>query len=294
MRKEVLVAVVAGISIGLIVAFGSWKLIILAKKINSNTKINLPAQIKRPSKNDIQFQIESPLANSVLLEHNIIASGYAPVGSIVVASTLNKDYYTKANEEGQFRIEMEILEGLSIINFYNIHGNKIIEQTIDVTHIESENEKVEAIIGTITDISGDSLQIRTDKGLIQQVSINSDAKIYNELKNNQTIKQTDLAIGDFILAIGTVNTNKILAASELGITKKATQLDLKVFVGKYNWKMNNKLSITVDNDQNVEVILPKKWEGPDIKDLDENEEIIVIATENNNVSTLRSIFKVVE
>jgi len=272
MRKEVLYAIIAGISIGLLAAFGTWRVSKLVKVT--------PAPVTKKevitTKNIDSVTIDGLKNYDVVIENPTIKGLYTPNADIVI-STQDSDYYVKSNSEGEFELQIEIPAGLSIIK---INDTKL--ALVYSTEVEAGSV---SYAGTITDISSGTIQVKGEKGEIKQISTAETTTYINTLKKNIEVKQTDLAIGDYIVAIGKTNNNKVLSTERILITSPLVENKME-----FKKILIEKISKTSIND----IKLPTKWNGPNIKDLSEGQEIIIVGTTENEKYTLRSIFITVE
>ena len=192
MRKEVGFAIVAGVSIGLIIAFGAWKVTQLLKK-NRSSIVDVKKNV--PSQNNIGLSVSNLYAFDVITQNPFKLSGIAKPNSQIVISTTESDYLTKSIEDGSFETEIDLPAGLSELK---INGQKIpvvfslefekyleeveaeenneadktatneaktLEETVDVIREKVKDEvsgkslKKTAFVGTITDISSGNIQI---------------------------------------------------------------------------------------------------------------------------------------
>lgn len=272
MRKEVVLAILAGISIGLIAAFGTWR-------VTKMVKVTPPPAVKKETpapKNVDSITIDGLKNYDVVTENPTIKGLYSPNTDIII-STAEKDYYTKSNAEGEFEIQIELPSGISEVK---INNQKII--LVYSTEVETGRT---AYVGTITDIASGNLQIKGSNGNILQVSISSTTKLINTLKKNIEVKETDLAIGDYIVAMGIAGANKVMATDRILIASPL--VENKVETKKITIE---KITKTAIND----IVLPKKWTGPNLKELEVGQEIYVIGNTIDKTYTLRSIFIPVE
>jgi hypothetical protein len=101
------------------------------------------------------------------------------------------------------------------------------------------------------------------------------------LKKNAEVKSIDIAIGDYIVAMGFVNGNKVLLAKRILIASPLIENNIKV----------EKIEIVKLSKSYInEIKLPKKWKGPNIKELEVGQEIYIVGTKNEDKFDLRSIF----
>jgi hypothetical protein len=292
MRKEVVFAIIAGISLGLLFAFGSWKVAQIIKKKNLNQNITSQInELPKSIKNTIAFSVDYPENNSTLGTNLVKITGSNTPSLPVIISTPTKDHLTKADLNGKFEAEVALSTAINSIIITNFDENK----KLNLIYWKNEIVNPKSYIGTITDITDKTVQIRSRSGEIQQAKIEEDAKIYNSLKDNQEIKQQDLAIGDFIIAIGDINGNKVLKAQIIitAIDFKEEN-NLEFTKGKFVKATSKDMTIVLDSGEEKVILLPKSWDGPNTKELKPNQNIITVSIKTAETSTLRTLFTDVE
>lgn len=322
MRKEVLFAIIAGTTIGLVIAFGAWK---LTQIINKRPKVE-STQKTPPPKQTNSLTISNLTDFDIVTEENFNLVGLTTPNSPVLVSTIEEDFFTTSKQDGSFELEVTFPAGLSQIKVnsqemlivYSTEFNKYLEPEEEVTQENKETatdegslketvdeirEKVKeelatkslkktAYVGTITDIASGNIQIKALTGEIKQISVSNDASFVNSLKNNIEVKLNDLAIGDYIVAMGftssqnTINNSKVLDGKRILISKTFEE----------NIYESEEIEIlTLSKTKINDITLPKKWKGPNISELKEGQKIIIVGSrdEKKNYS-LRSIFTPVE
>ncbi|HCR35621.1 hypothetical protein A2130_00855 [Candidatus Woesebacteria bacterium GWC2_33_12] len=270
MRKETILAILAGISIGLIFAFGSWRLI-------KNIKRNVPVSTSRPTpiqKTDLFVTLDKLSSFDVIVDKEYRLTGLTNPNSNVLVITEEKDFLTKSNAKGSFEIIVTFPQNLSEVKINDTKINLVFSS-------EFKELGATSYVGTVTDITGGTIQIKDPQGEIKQASVEDDTKYINTLKKNIEVKSTDLAIGDYIVAMGFINGNKVLKTKRILITSPMEE-------NKFEAKLITieKLTKTKIND----ITLPKKWVGPNVKDLEIGQKIIVTGKTENDIFSLRSIF----
>ena len=71
---------------------------------------------------------------------------------------------------------------------------------------------------TVTDISENTLQIKSSGGEIEQISVSADTSALAMGNTNKEVKVADVAIGDYIVAMGFMNGNGVLDTKRILIT----------------------------------------------------------------------------
>jgi len=125
---------------------------------------------------------------------------------------------------------------------------------------EKVQEKVEkvlksprAYVGTITDISESTIQVsrlvfNTEKekaGEILQISTTEETTFVNVKTTSKTIKRSDLAIGDFIVAMGYKNGNSVLEAKRILVVSAITPSERVSIMGTVEKAEKTSLTVTI-------------------------------------------------
>jgi len=322
MKKEVFLAILAGITAGLILAFGVWKISKVYKneEISPNS-VSTQSPSPEPGENASFFSLASPNDLDVITQNPVIIKGVASNDIYLLIISDEKDYIVNINEDQSFNQEVELSGGINLLKIEGFRkkenvGSKQISLIYSTEFSESDEEKsgdsgeesskkdaqdksirdkvqekidetikrATAYLGTVTDISNESIQIRSENNGIQQIATDSETT---------TAPKGQVAIGDFIAAMGYTNGNKVLDAKRILITKQPQNNYNAYYLTVASIK--GKEVKTVDA-QNKEYLLkfPKTWQGPEISELEEGMEIIVVGTLNDQTLDLRSIFEIEE
>lgn len=292
MRKEIVLAIIAGGVLGLVIAYGAWQANLSLTSGKTSTPAPTAISSGIPTS---KIAIAKPLNQEVINLSPTIVSGIAQGNSTLIISSDDKDYVNEASSSGAFEEEVDLTGGLNQIKIFSFDksGNTSQAQILLVfstefgrnkekptasatatptstssgnTILEKVQEKIQkvantslAYIGTITDITDTTLQIKNEEGQIQQVS---PEKEITYLKTTQTttkeIKFTDLAIGDFIVAMGTKNGNSVLHTSRLLVTNPFKDNDLKTFFGNVTSNQANQLTLKNPKTEEEISLTPQK------------------------------------
>ncbi len=155
--------------------------------------------------------------------------------------------------------------------------------------IEEAKNKRKAYLGSITDIVEETIQSKSPSGEIQQISATSDSTVFVKVgKTNQTIKFEDVAIGDFIIAMGLVNGEGVLTAQRVLITTEPEAPSRQTLKGNIVGIESKTLTLST-NDGEFELLFPKRWKGPEISELEDGFEVITVAEDDEGDLTIRTI-----
>jgi hypothetical protein len=167
----------------------------------------------------------------------------------------------------------------------------------------SKNPK--AYIGTVTDIADSTIQIKTIDSQIQQVDISGNGiTVVNIVgTNNKTVKLTDVAIGDFIVAMGYVNGNQVLNAQRILITDPVTEPKISISLSNVTAVSKKSLtvtdvksgqgsSITPDKNTDLESFANGKETATKITSINKNDLVIYVSDTTGTPAIVRSIFDI--
>lgn len=90
-------------------------------------------------------------------------------------------------------------------------SNEILERVEE--RIEEVKRNAKAYIGGITDITDSTIQIQNEKEGIQQISISDQTDFVRINSTTEALDLEEIAIGDFIVAMGYLNGSDVLVSS---------------------------------------------------------------------------------
>lgn len=328
MRKEIIWVIGVGIVIGLIFAFGVYR-------INSSLPKPTPSATPNPVGGPQEFTItlDKPDNGDVITENSVTVTGITKSQSYVVLSGESGDYISQTDATGIFSQDVVLTAGVNQIKVTAfdttgtqssqkvivVYSSSFQVQTIPTPDANSTSEsdiraRVEqkvaaalnqpkAYLGTVTDISDSTIQIKDAASQIEQVSTGSDSiTVVNQIgTNNKTIKLTDIAIGDFIVAMGYVNSNAVLTAQRILVTNPITEPKINVYMANVTDTSKKSLDVTQLPNGNRDTVTPDK--NTDIESysngkssvakfasITEGDKIIYILDSTGTPAVVRSIF----
>lgn len=155
--------------------------------------------------------------------------------------------------------------------------------------IENLVKKPKAVIGTLDSVTDSTLKMKTDDGKFVLVATNKDTKYIKTTKGKPSeVKFVDLAIGDFIAALGYKNGDDILSAQRVLAFDETPFLQKQVVYGKVETNKKGVLTIkhlktaevwTVETSAKTEIT--KKLDGKiEAKEIEEGDRIVAVGTLN--------------
>jgi len=161
---------------------------------------------------------------------------------------------------------------------------------------EKVREKVEnlfqnpkAYIGSVTDKNQDSLQIKNVDGEIQLISVDTQTTSFVKItKTQSSIKYTDIAIGDYIVAMGFA-ADATLTSKRILITQPPATANREIISGTIADIQKNSLSLNSNDAIAWDLSFPKSWKGPDIKELSIGDILIAVGEAKDSTLTIRTI-----
>ncbi|BCX14958.1 MAG: hypothetical protein KatS3mg088_641 [Patescibacteria group bacterium] len=168
------------------------------------------------------------------------------------------------------------------------------------------SQKPKAFIGTITDISESTIQInrftlsqksQEKSGEILQVAYNKDTVFLDNRDKSKQVKAQDLAIGDFIIAMGIAKSENILESSRIINVKPLTPTTRTAFKLNVN-KLGKQEINAISNDKTEYLIkinkdtkiLDENNKSLKIDDIDKNMTIIAVGETTDKTISARTIF----
>lgn len=137
MRKEVIIAIFAGLTIGLLLAFGIYR-------VNSSTPPNDPSNSQAQNNQNLtntnsgtNQQIKLSLANiedgTIFTDSPITIEGLTTAGNTVVVSTPSEDYMFKSQIDGSFSQEIKPSTGVNVVTVMSYNPSTQSTETITNT-----------------------------------------------------------------------------------------------------------------------------------------------------------------
>lgn len=279
MQKEIVIAIIFGGFLGLVVAFGIWRVNVSLKNESDKTNVgNLNSEEIHNDKSDLTLSISSPSDKSVMTEEPVEVAGITKSGAFVLISGNEEDQIVTSDKNGEFRAQIGLVGGINHLNIlsYSHSDRKSVSSSIKLvfstlfdkeqdskSNESSSIEKVvsekidraknmpKAYFGTITDISEGSIQIRSQEGEIRQAAISSETTYANIVKATKEISFSDLAIGDFIVAMGLTNNNEILDAKRVLVTTSNGESEKMLIDAEIIEKNGSKISVRKTNGEEI-------------------------------------------
>lgn len=290
MRKEILYAILAGSLLGLVIAFGVWRAnsafnnggvknptatpspspssefgLTMAKPENESVSINSKITISGLTKSNSILVISAEekdyfptVANDGTFEKEIDLIG--GINQILVTS-IDLDG-RMANEKLTIIYSSEFSKNIKIPSPTPASQTSLPTSESSTSESSAVREKVQkkveeallnpkAYLGTITDIVEKTLQIKTEGGEIKQILVLDEAPIIKTGQTSKEIKLTDIAIGDYIVAMGFKNGNNVLQGQRILVTKAPDPIARKIILGNITKITKNNLTLASGNEENT-------------------------------------------
>jgi hypothetical protein len=156
--------------------------------------------------------------------------------------------------------------------------------------IEKAQNKPKAYVGTITDISHETLQIKNKDDEIQLVSLNTNETSFAQVNDEtKTVSFDELAIGDFTVSMGYINDTDVLDAKRILITSPIKEPNRKIVFGNVQQIVKKEITIVSRDGKETTLSFPKRWKGPEISELKKDINVAVVYQPENGILTIRTI-----
>ncbi|GAG26646.1 unnamed protein product, partial [marine sediment metagenome] len=257
----------------------------------------------------------------------------------VAISAEEEDYIIKSNDEGTFEQEVKFEGGLNqiLITAFDGDGTSIEEKLTVVFSTEfskdeeeeeesstetSEEEATEAAdairekvqlkieearknpkayLGTVTDKAESNIQIKSLKEEILQVSVDEERVTFIKVaKTKSEVTFGDIAIGDFIIAMGYKNSDDVLEATRVLLTEAPEPTERKIVWGGVDSTKKGQLILTnqsgdqeytVEPGDEITVTAIEDEETVEIKftDIEEGQTLIVVGELEEEILEARRV-----
>lgn len=327
MRKEVLFAIIAGVTFGAILAYGIWRTNTALKPKETSHLSPTPKEVvtDKEELDILRITLVRPEEKDVITKTPTKISGITRKEVWIAISAEENDYIFKSRQDGSFEQEVELIGGLNqiLIKAFDEDGASVeekinlvfstefLEEEREETQPESNEateepdivrekvqEKVEearknpkAYLGTVTDIVEETIQIKSDEGEIQQVSVDEEkTEFVNIGKTKKTIKYSELAIGDFIIAMGYRDTNEVLNARRVLLTDAYEPINRKVIYGEILEIAKKEITLKQPDGNQWTAKFGVKWVGPELDELEIGGNVIIVGTTEDAKVSVRTLF----
>ncbi|MBI1863823.1 hypothetical protein HYS03_01305 [Candidatus Woesebacteria bacterium] len=313
MRKEVVFAILAGSIIGIVVAFGAYRLNLSFQKKNENIASQEPTNPNSPTSSptpeEFKIVLAKPQNYDVLLNSNYAISGITKPNVYVVAFDTDDEYITRSDGNGVFEIKAQLNSGANEVKIVAIDDSGKSSQT-KITLVYSQDfadefskdqiastsatkiQKPISFIGTITDIAENTIQIKTLEQKIDQVLVDPKNTTFVKTldSSSKAITQEDVAIGDFVIALGFIQDNNVLKTQKLIISSLIKEVKDEVLLVQLQ---NLTTTLTAKDIQNGETVNIKAGKNISfssnikntkitrLSDLDTNQTILVVGIKDS-------------
>lgn len=118
MRKEIIIVTIAGILLGILVAFGIWRANNALRVNSKDDSGSIFSAKQNPSptpNNGFPLTIAKPEENDVLVEEKTVISGITKPSTLVVISAETEDFVITSDNQGAFELEVKLTGGVNQI-----------------------------------------------------------------------------------------------------------------------------------------------------------------------------------
>ncbi len=332
MRKEIVWVVTISIVLGLIVAFGFYR---INSSVTKNVGTPQPSLSLKPGNPELKITLDKPENNDVITQNSVAVSGITKPLAWITISGEEDDYIIQADDSGIFTQDVDLIPGINQIKLMafdslgNENAGKVLviysssfvpaavttpkpEENVTSSSeirlkvaqkVEAALNRPKAFIGTVTDITDSTIQIKTGEIQIEQISIESDniAVIKTTGKTNKIVKLIDIAIGDFIAAMGYINSNSVLNAQRILITDPTIEPKINAAFGKVTDTSKKNITVTGLKDSQAVSVAPSKntsllsyssgkTSAVKLASIGDGDTVIYVSDNSQATPTVRAIF----
>ena len=132
MKKEILIAILLGLSLGLFITYGLYR----TRNAGSENQISNTENISSSPEIEVlsTLVLNSPEDESIVAESTLPVSGDTEPNNFIVIFINNEQYITTADSTGAFSVSAELEPGSNVILVYSLDedGNQTVEERVVV------------------------------------------------------------------------------------------------------------------------------------------------------------------
>jgi hypothetical protein len=142
MKKEVIIAIIVGLSMGLIITFGVYRVrnTITQKPVAEFEKETTTQATATPT----VLALHNPEDGIIVTETELTVTGTTVANSFIVVFINNEDYVSNSDESGNFAVKVILEDGVNIVRVHVLdeNGTAVVEERLVV--VSDAFEKLEA------------------------------------------------------------------------------------------------------------------------------------------------------
>lgn len=130
MRKEIIFAIIIGVLVGAVLAFGIWRVNLTLKNgdESSNQMAISVEESASPQETELKITLSNPEDFDVITQNPTVINGLTRPNSWVVISGEEEDYIFKSDNNGVFETEIELVGGINRLIMYAFDDNNTSEK----------------------------------------------------------------------------------------------------------------------------------------------------------------------
>lgn len=145
MKKEVIIAILVGLSMGMIITFGVYR---VKNSVTDTPITNLeedPSNEEATSAPTI-LALHNPEDGSVLTQKELTVTGETTPNSFIVLFVNDEDFVSDTDESGNFSFKVELEDGVNVLRVHvlNEDGDTTVEERLVVVSDAFEQAELEA------------------------------------------------------------------------------------------------------------------------------------------------------
>jgi hypothetical protein len=319
MRKEVIFAILLGISLAGLFLYGLFLSSNATKNIKEKETIKKQNQITpEPIPESVRLLLLSPANHTVSFKELVNIKGQSGPNSPIAIITEDDEKIINADDKGVFEFEAALIGGENIISFATPGKNILLEDKITIIYTTAEvnldskqatdeakttdiKDQVKGVIDSI--IKGESATTLTGiVGIVESIddetiNLNSDDELYqisttdstSLLNGKKEIGIKDIAIDDKLIIIGTNKDSEFIidAARVLVVSNKEPEISRLSIYGTIKDINEDGDLITIipaGQDKDIEIDIPSKYK-PDTDGITIGASLLAIIERDNTDQT---------
>ncbi len=135
MKKELLLAILIGLAVGLVIVFGFYRTRVMLTPKNQTTNTEVSPTPEASSDLLSNLIVHSPLDESIQESENVTIAGTTNDNEFIVILVNDQDFVTTADDSGNFSISAKLEVGSNVIQVKSINEDgKVITKELTVIY----------------------------------------------------------------------------------------------------------------------------------------------------------------
>lgn len=245
MKKEIPIAIFLGVFVGLGATFGIVKLFHMQ---TANTKTPVTQQAAQQTNQQSAPQTSDITPNKSMSWDNskLVIAGTKQSDSFLFLVSSKEDLPILTKDQ-TFSTEVTPASGKSTYKLFNQKG--VMLSSFDVLSFANLKKEQTLLLGSVTDLSQEGVQVRGEDGTIEEVSYAKEAVFVTATKDIKIIDKAEIAIGDKIAVAYEIAERGMLLAHGIFVLPAEAAQNMTLFAGPLTQYTKTQVTVKTEKEE---------------------------------------------